>query len=173
MRISSPLAFVAICLLAAACGRTSAGRLLVDASHPDLATSDVRDTSAIDLKVGTNAIAEATCAPNDGGAVTVHIGVDRPSCDSGTSGPSLVVTLYSGWDYLHAGSYALDTDAWVGTASYSSAPGQRSETAIRAVLTIVSIDATRMVAHCEAQFSSGFIALDFVATWCGGYPLCG
>jgi hypothetical protein len=187
MRTSSLLALAVAVLLSVACGRTSTGRVQLDAGNRDTGVGDVRETpaadafvsqrdaaTAIDAKIGDNAIAQAVCAPNDGAAVAIHIGVDQPSCDSGASGPGLVVTLYDGWDYLRPGTYELDTNAWIGTAAYSPTQGQYDwETATRSVLTIVSIDAVRMVAHCESTFPSGSIAVDFVATWCGGYPLCG
>jgi hypothetical protein len=183
---------VAISLMSSACGRTPLLDGLrsppVDAlGAPDVPTQDSRSTfmgdasskqdSGPDLGVtiGNNAIAKASCSPNDATAVSIQIGVDRPSCGSTSSGSYIAVDLwYTNWDNLKPGTYPLDAKGGIGMSVYSPVQGGSNwEIGTNTVLTIESIDSDRMTGHCESSFPSGTVSVDFTAQWCGGNPGCG
>lgn len=127
------------------------------------------------LTIGSYAIATATCSPNDAGAVSVMIGVDRLSCDSEPSGSYVRVSLwYTGWDYLKPGRYAVDVNGGNGMSLYSPKPGSTDwEGGTNTILTIKTIDSEGMLGHVEASFPSGTVSMDFTAKWCAGNPMCG
>jgi hypothetical protein len=140
------------------------------------ASDSRRDSgSEVGVTIGNDAIAEASCSPNDALAVSIQIGVDRPSCDSYSSGSYIVVTIwYTSWDDLKPGTYPLDANGGTGMSVYS--PAQRAtdwEIGSNTVLTIKSIDSDRMTAHVESSFPSGTVSMDFTAQWCAGNPMCG
>ena len=129
----------------------------------------------VGVTIGNDAIATASCSPNDALAVSIQIGVDQPSCDSTSSGSYVVVDIwYTSWDDLKPGTYALDANGGTGMSVHSPAQGVNHwEAGTNTVLTIRSIDSGRMTGHCESSFPSGTVSVDFVAQWCAGNPMCG
>jgi hypothetical protein len=184
---------VTLLLISGACGRTPLLDGLrnppVDAqSGPDVAAQDSRSTFLGDVgngkpdggpdvgvTIGNNAVAVASCSPDDETAVSLQIGVDRPSCGSTSSGSNIAVDLwYTSWDDLKPGTYALDASGGIGMSEYSPVQGGSNwELGTNTVLTIESIDSEWMTGHCEASFPSGTVSVDFTAKWCGGNPMCG
>jgi hypothetical protein len=152
-------------LISGACGRTGWRNPPVDAQGG-------RD---LGVTIGHDAIAVASCSPNDATAVSIKIGVDRPSCDSTSSGSFIVVAIwYTSWDYLKPGTYALDANGAAGLFVYSPAQGvTNGEDGTNTVLTIKSIDSGWMIGHLESSFPSGRGSVDFTAQWCAGNPMCG
>jgi hypothetical protein len=180
-------------LISGACGRTP---LLDGWRNPPVDAQGGRDAGAGDSRgtfpgdasdsnryrgpdvgvtIGSDAIAVDACSPNDAPAVSIRIGVDRPSCDSPSSGSYLVVAIwYTSWDYLRPGTYALDANGGAGLFVYSSAQAvNNGEAGTNTVLTVESIDSGWMTGHCESSFPSGTVSVNFTAQRCGGYPGCG
>lgn len=154
-----------ILLTSSACGRTG-GR------NPPVDAQSGRD---VGVTIGNDAIAVASCSPNDATAVSIKIGVDRPSCDSTSSGSYIVLAIwYTSWDNLKPGTYPLDANGGAGLFVYSPAQGvNNGEAGTNTVLTIESIDSGWMTGHCESSFPSGTVSVDFAAQWCAGNPMCG
>ncbi len=183
----SVVALAATALVAGGCGRSGWQNALGDAQGGhDAGKEDSRgafpgDASGgnpdggpgLGVTIGNNAIAVAACSPNDATAVTITIGVDRPSCDSAASGSYVVVKIwYTSWDNLKPGTYALDLDHG-GAGLCSPAQGASScEAGTNTVLTVKSIDSGRMTGHCQSAFPSGTVSVDFTAEWCAGDPMC-
>lgn len=140
------------------------------------ASDSKRDSGPdVGVTIGNDAIAVASCSPNDATAVSIRIGVDRPSCDSISSGSYIVLAIwYTSWDNLKPGTYPLDANGGAGLFVYSPAQGvNNGEAGTNTVLTIKSIDSGWMTGHCESSFPSGTVSVDFTAQWCAGYPGCG
>ncbi len=122
---------------------------------------------------GVPAVAMGDCSPNDSPAVSFHVGVDAASCGSTPSGAYVVITVwYTDWATLALGAHALDASS--GMALYFPSPmSSTTETGANTVLTIDSIDSTRMTGRYESTFPSGAMSADFEAPWCDGSPGCG
>ena len=147
----------------------SRGTFLGDASDSK------RDSGPdVGVTIGSDAIAVEACSPNDAPAVSIQIGVDRPSCDSTSSGSYIVLVIwYTSWEHLQPGTYALDANGGAGMSVYSPAPGVTYwESGTDTVLTIKSIDSGQMTGHCESSFPSGTVSVDFTAQRCGDNPMC-
>ena len=175
-------------LISGACGRTSWQNPPVDAQGGrDVGVRDSRSTFLDDasdrnrdsgpdigVTIGHDAIAVATCSPNDAPAVSIQIGVDQPSCDSTSSGSYIVVTIwYTSWDKLKPGTYPLDANGGAALSVYSPAQGVSNwEDGTNTVLTIESIDSSRMIGRCESSFPSGTVSVNFTAQLCADNPMC-
>ena len=182
------IASAVIVVTSGACGRTGWRNPPVDAqSGHDVGAGDSRGTflgDASDSKrdsgpdvgmtIGSDAIAVEACSPNDAPPVSIQIGVDRPSCDSTSSGSYIVLVIwYTSWDYLKPGTYDLDANGAAGLFVYSPAQGvNNGEAGTNTVLTIKSIDSGQMTGHCESSFPSGTVSVDFTAQRCGDNPMC-
>jgi hypothetical protein len=179
---------VTLLLILGACGRTPLLDPPVDAQRGrDVGAQDSRSTFPgdasdgkrysgpdIGVTIGSDAIAQAACSPNDAPAVFLQIGVDRPSCDSTSSGSYIVLAIwYTSWDKLKLGTYALDANGGAGLFVYSPAQGANNgEAGTSTVLTIETIDSSWMTGHLESSFPSGTVSVDFTALWCAGNPMC-
>ena len=165
-------------LISGGCGRTP---LLDEWRNPSVdaqvghEVGDASDSKRDGVTVGHDAVAVASCSPNDAMAVSIQIGVDRPSCGSISTGSYLGVDLwYTSWDNLKPGIYVLDANGGIGMSVVAPVHGSPYwEPGTNTVLSIESIDAERMTGHCEASFPSGTVSVDFTAQWCGGHPRCG
>ena len=129
--------------------------------------------------IRNDVIAVASCSPDDGPAVSIHFGVDRPSCDGIFSGPYTIATVwYTTWDELKPGTYVLDKNGGKGMSLFApSATSSNYAVGTNTVLTINSIDAGWMTGHFMSSFSDGTMwgtmSVDFIAPWCAGHPMCG
>jgi hypothetical protein len=162
------------CLISAACGKTAVFDTRKDSSVLGDASNGDRGSDRI--AVASEAVAKPGCSPNDASAVSIHFGVERPTCDGVWHGGFVAVGLWqTSWDHLKPGTYDIGgTDTFVGTATYGSDQGANDwQLAKAGVLTIESIDSTRMTGHCEATFPGGTLSVDFSAQWCGGHEECG
>ena len=175
-------------LISGACGRTplldppveaQRGRDAAAGDSRSPFPGDARDGNrdrgpVVGVTIGNEAIAVAACSPNDAPAISITIGVDRPSCDSTSSGSYILLDLwYTSWDKLKPGTYALDANGGAGLFVYSPAQAvNHGEAGTNTVLTIESIDSARMTGHFASAFPSGTVSVDFTAQWCAGDPMC-
>ncbi len=136
-------------------------------------TSETTDTGGVPGPAGPSRI-EASCAPDDGHATLLVVGMEEATCDSPFDGvPHVRITLWEGTEWpVVPGTYAFDEGS--GTAWYLGERGIAEEHARSGSVTIDTATGGTVRGTYSVELDGGeTVAGAFEAMACETSTMCG
>ncbi len=165
-----PLLLAPFLLLSAACTSPGEG---ADSAASDSGDTDSTDTDALSGPSGAARL-EPSCAPDDGRAVRLIVGMEEPGCDGAFSSVAHVrITLWEGVGWpLAEGTYPFDSGS--GTAWYAREAGDPEESGRSGTVTVsATSDGTTAGTYSVDLGGGEVVEGTFEAVTCETGEVCG